>query len=285
MSMRSKSGGGLTGWIKAMVQEAPMRRIAQPIIKRFSNNLRLRELWDIADRPNYLHGVLSAADLAIREKRKEISVIEFGVAGGNGLLALESYADFVERETGVGIKVYGFDGGAGLPESTQDYRDHPDQWYEGLYPMDQERLRARLASRTELIIGNVRETVPQFQHRSGLGALGFISFDLDYYSSTRDAMLILRGSSEAMLRRVSLYFDDVDLAFCHRFAGELLAIDEFNNTCENVKIDRDRSIYSKRVFPEAKWLRKMYFAHNLSAITDCARTKGSSTRPKNFHLS
>ncbi len=42
-----------------------------------------------------------------------------------------------------------------------------------------------------------------------------------------------------ILNRVLLYFDDVDLDFCHKFAGELLAINEFNDQQQDVKIDRN----------------------------------------------
>jgi hypothetical protein len=44
----------------------------------------------------------------------------------------------------------------------------------------------------------------------------------------------------------------------HRFAGELLAIDEFNRATELVKIDQWRDIDNDRAFPEAAWLKDMY---------------------------
>src|SRR4029077_1295798 len=103
-----------------------------------------------------------AADEAKREGIKGICAIEFGVAEGNGLLALQEYADKVERETNVEIAVYGFDTGRGLPELCGDYRDHPDCWRRGAYPMNYDLLQSKLQPRTQLVIGDVRETAPQF---------------------------------------------------------------------------------------------------------------------------
>lgn len=51
----------------------------------------------------------------------KISAIEFGVDGGNGLLAMENIAQEVEKEVPVEFEIYGFDTGSGLPEPI-DYR-------------------------------------------------------------------------------------------------------------------------------------------------------------------
>jgi hypothetical protein len=58
-----------------------------------------------------LLGVLTAAKLARQQKVSEISAIEFGVAAGHGLLALQKEAKAVENDIGIHIKVY-FDTGA-----------------------------------------------------------------------------------------------------------------------------------------------------------------------------
>jgi hypothetical protein len=151
------------------------------------------------------------------------------VAGGNGLLALEEYAAMVEKETAVKIAVYGFDTGAGIPEMCGDYRDHPDQWRPMDYAMDEQSLRQRLSNRTTLLIGNVAQTVPEFVDNLQHSPVGFIAIDLDLYSSTRDALQIFLLPGKRMLRKVAMYFDDINFIFNHKFAGELLAIDEFND--------------------------------------------------------
>ncbi|MFI5456342.1 MAG: hypothetical protein ACHRXM_12915 [Isosphaerales bacterium] len=198
----------------------------------------------------------------------EISVIEFGVAGGNGLLVLEMEAAAVEKATGVSIKVYGFDNGsAGLPEFIGDYRDHPDAWVAGDYPMDEASLRSKLSQRTTLIIGNVKDTVPRFVDDPRNAPVGFISIDVDLYSSTRDALKILSLPNKRMLTRVPIYFDDIGRYINHRMAGELLAIEVFNRENENVFIDKWMGIKEGRPFPEKSYLDMMYVAHDLEAIS------------------
>jgi hypothetical protein len=60
---------------------------------------------------------------------RAIAAAEFAVTDGRGLVILQTEAEAVERETGVKIRVYGFDTGArGLPELIGDHRDHPERW-------------------------------------------------------------------------------------------------------------------------------------------------------------
>jgi hypothetical protein len=235
-------------------------------IKRLPVSIRTKARWDVASRPQYLAGVLAAADEAILEGVREISVFEFGVAGGNGLLALGEIAAAVESETGIRIVVYGFDNGCGLPDLTGDYRDYPDHWKPGDYPMDEEALRRRLLPNTRLLIGNVCDTIPKYLP-SIAEPVGFVAVDVDIYSSSRDVLRMFSRRDRNMLRRVFMYFDDIDLMFTHRFAGEQLAMDEFNCASAGVKIDSWRSIKKQRPFPEASWLNRMYIAHDLEAIS------------------
>ncbi len=51
-----------------------------------------------------------------------MTVVELGVAGGNGLLSMSEHACTIQQELGVEIIVIGFDAGTGLPESN-DPRD------------------------------------------------------------------------------------------------------------------------------------------------------------------
>ena len=234
--------------------------------------MRTWEWWDISPRPQYLTGVLAAADEALEEGVKEISVYEFGVAGGNGLLALSNIAAAVEIETGIRIAVYGFDTGAGLPELTGDYRDYPDHWQPGDYPMNEAALRKRLPRRTTLVLGNVRDTIPEYL--PGIREpIGFIALDVDIYSSSRDVLRMFADPKRRMLRRVYMYCDDVDLRFTHRFAGELLAIEEFNCSGAGVKIDQWRGLAKLRPFPDAGWLGRMFIAHDIEAISKVKRAE------------
>lgn len=258
--------------LRRVSQEPPFRLGAYALVRRFARSVHTINRWGAVDRPNYFAGVLAAAKQAAAEKVPEISAIEFGVAGGNGLVALQEYAETIERETRVKIRVFGFDTGEGLPELCNDYRDHPDTWRRSDYKMDVDKLKGRLSARTELRLGNIRDTVPVFV-TEGHAPAGFISFDADLYSSTVDALRVLSLPGRTMLRRAFLYFDDVNYIFNHRFAGELLAIDEFNAANAHVKIDKWHGLKKDRVFPEDSWLDQMYIAHDIEAISKCALSR------------
>jgi hypothetical protein len=257
----------LVGALERLAEEPPFRLVTRAIIKRTPTNIRTKARWDAVARPHYLAGVLAGADQAKREGASEISVMEFGVAGGNGLVVLQEYAAAVERETGVRIAVYGFDAGGGLPALCGDYRDHPDQWRPSDYRMDEHALRQRLSDRTTLIIGDIKATLPDFVAQRKAPPVGFVSVDVDLYSSTVDTLKLFTLPGKRMLRRVPMYFDDTDFVFNHRFAGEFLAIEEFNRAQDRVKIDIWRGIWKNRPFSESPWLRNMYMAHDLEAIS------------------
>ena len=248
--------------------EPPFRLLTKALLKLLPVSVRTRALWDLSPRPHYLAGTLFAAGQAKDKGIGEISVAEFGVASGQGLLALQHEAALVERETGVAIRVFGFDAGpTGLPDFCGDHRDLPDLWRPGDYPMDVPRLEARLDPRTTLVLGDVRETVPSFYAKHDPPPFGFVAIDLDLYSSTTSALELLFHNDRRMLMHTAMYFDDIELSGCHRFAGELLAIDEFNAGCQDVKIDIWRGLLLGRPMHEAWWLRRMFMAHDLAAIS------------------
>lgn len=265
--------------LSRLVQEPPFRVFGQKMVKYGSRSVRKHAKWDTSPRPHYLLGVLRAADQAREQGVSEILAVEFGVAAGKGLLALQDIAEAVEEATRVHIEVIGFDSGAGMPEVPLDYRDHTDWWIPQDYPMNAVSLKARLKPRTRLVIGPVADSVRSFVDQNDV-TVGFVSFDLDYYSSTKDAMTMIAGPKRKMLRRTPLYFDDIDFFFNHRFAGELLAIDEFNAANDDVKIDKWRGVRKQRPFPDAAWLEKMYVAHDLAAISRFKPTR--TPRPEAF---
>src|SRR5262245_22400563 len=78
--------------------------------------------WDKLERTWLAYGVMQAAVQAKALGLPAISVVEFGVAGGSGLLLLEQYAEEVERASGVRCHVFGFDAGEGMPKPV-DHRD------------------------------------------------------------------------------------------------------------------------------------------------------------------
>ncbi|HEY0282550.1 MAG TPA: hypothetical protein VGC27_08005, partial [Rhizomicrobium sp.] len=217
------------------------------------------------DRAWYGYPLLHSAWAARKLGHKRISAIEFGVAGGNGLVSLERHAERVHQETGVEVAVYGFDTGEGMPQP-QDMRDMPYLWQSGYFAMDQAKLKARLRV-AKLVLGQVEDTVAQFFAKENPPPIGFISFDLDYYSSTVAALKILDAEHARYLPRVVCYFDDLAGGISdayNEFAGELLAIKEFNDAHADIKISRVRGLsYHSKNIP-AQWHEKIYVTHRFA---------------------
>lgn len=196
--------------------------------------------------PYYEYCVREGARLAKALGQEGATVVEFGVAGGNGLVALEGYAEKVEQELGITIDVAGFDSGAGMP-APRDYRDMPYKWGAGYYPMDEEALRRRV-KRAELVLGPVEETTREFAARCRY-PIAAVMMDLDYYSSTVEAFQLF--DLAPALPRVPIYFDDLWLAT--PFTGEWAAIEHFNETHPTRKITQTWALahatdWSVRIF-------------------------------------
>jgi hypothetical protein len=211
-------------------------------------------------RQHFSWGVLHGAHLAKAIGINRVSVIEFGVAGGNGLISLEKVAQKVEPILKVQIDVYGFDTGAGLPKP-QDYRDLPNLWAEGAFPMDFEKLKKRL-TKAQLFLGLVEDTVSRFI-QSKPAPVAFISFDLDYYSSTMRAFKLFEANQELLLPRIHCYFDDIMGFSYSNYTGERLAIAEFNSSHDMRKIS---PIYGLKHFlppshHQADWAEAIFMAH------------------------
>ena len=152
----------------------------------------------------------------------------------------------------------------GNPFTKIDYRDLPHIWGPGFYRMDVEKLRARLTT-AELVLGDVATTVEQWLGERH-APIGFVAFDLDYYSSTAAALRILAGNADSHLPRVHCYFDDVtsnDLGCMNPYVGELLAIREFNECRPDRKICRIELLRVHRHRWE-KWQDRMFAFHDFS---------------------
>lgn len=206
-------------------------------------------------RENYLYCLEIAARESIALGHSRLAVIEFGVAGGNGLIELERISVYLEGRLPISFEIYGFDGGTGLPPP-QDYRDTPFKWQAGDYLMDQRHLERRLR-RSHLIIGDVRETVGQFFARHNPAPLGAVMFDLDYYSSTSYALRIFDAESGSFLPRVQCYFDDVGTI---PSLGVPLAIHEFNADRHTSRLEQNgRTVHATHPYVRG-W--KIYEYHD-----------------------
>jgi hypothetical protein len=247
-------------------------------------SVALRTEYDVWDRPHYAYGVYTAAQLARSLGLPSLSVIEFGVAGGDGLLALEHIADRVGQNLGIRIAVFGFDTGEGMPPPV-DYRDLPHVWQAGFYSMDQRKLRSRLTS-AELVLGDVAATVPELVSRPGLPPVGFVAFDLDYYSSTKCAFKIFDGPPSSHLPRTYCYFDDIvwpEHACYNEYTGELCAIREFNAENDRRKIGKLSNLAWMRRHP-ALWNEQIYVSHDFDHPLYCRLVTPSGDMHRELRL-
>ena len=222
---------------------------------------RFKKIVDEVDTyPQYVWGALHGVSLAQALDVERVSVIEFGVASGHGLLALEKIALRLEAMYDVAVDVYGFDMGTGLPK-TRDYRDLPNLWGEGYYPMDQEKLRRHL-QRAQLVLGNVEDTVPAFV-QSKPAPVAFIAFDLDLYSATRAAFRVFEAETVALLPRIHCYFDDINGFTAGEHHGERLAINDFNTSHDLRKISHTHGLkyFIPEPFAREMWVEMIFIAH------------------------
>src|SRR5262249_4833873 len=145
-------------------------------------SFRSKVRYDLVPRQQHAFGMLQAADWAKECGIARISALEFGVANGAGLINMCHIAKKVNKATGVEISVVGFDTGTGLP-SPRDYRDHPEFYRYGDYPMQNKELLETLVHKegATLLLGDLRDQTQGFLQNCA--PIGFISIDVDYYWS------------------------------------------------------------------------------------------------------
>jgi hypothetical protein len=219
--------------------------------------------FDLITRQQYAYGVLRAADLAKAAGLSKVTMVEFGVAEGTGLINLCTIAKKVSAATGIDFEIVGFDTGAGMPPA-RDYRDHPDLYQKGDFPMKgREALQKVLPSNARIIFGQLSDTVPAFiESLSPRTPLGFVIIDVDYYSSATMAFrLLAHPDPNKYLPLATVYVDNVLAPSHNDWCGELLAVRDFNDNQPRRKLARDGFIRSRRIFKNAIWLDQMFLLH------------------------
>lgn len=249
----------MTNRLKSDFQEANDENVPNRASETGDEILRLVEASEF---PQYAYGVMQAALLARRLNVPAITVAELGVAGGNGLLELERLSCEIGEKLELRIHPFGFDLVHGMPQPV-DYRDLPYIWQPGFFRMDEELLRARLTV-ARLVLGDIAETGPQFIETLA-APLGFIAFDFDYYSSTISALnCLLNDVTEKYLPRVFCYFDDTvgpHEEVHSEYAGELLAISEYNGRSQSRKIAKINGLRYKLLPIDDAWIEGSFVLH------------------------
>lgn len=212
-----------------------------------------------SQRPHYAWGVLQGAALGKVLGFHRVSMLEIGVAGGAGLLAMERAAELCEELVNIKIEIVGFDTGVGIPKP-HDYRDMPYKWSEGYYPCDVAELKRRLRQ-AELRIGLLKETMPAFIARNP-APVAFVAFDTGMYSSSKDALSLFEGAHDVLLPRVCCAFRSAVGKDMSEYSAELLAISEFNYGHTMRKISPIRGL-TYFIPPKFRWwwIDTMYSLH------------------------
>jgi hypothetical protein len=238
--------------------------LVRAVVRRFSLfSYRERLFADAIVRSHYGVCIYEAAQLATRLGYPKMSVIEFGCGGGNGLLNAEMHIAEISKLFPVKIELYGFDSGEGLPAG-EDYRDLLHYFRPGQFQMTTKVLQSRL-SLAKLVLGNVKDTCRTFFSEYNPAPIGAIFHDLDYYSSTRDALTLFDGDSRYFLPRAFMYFDDIigdNTWLANEYVGEELAIQEFNQSHPTKKIVPNRRL-PLRYFDEP-WAHQIFNYHDFA---------------------
>lgn len=230
-------------------------------------SFRARVAFDLVIRQNHAYSILASADLARELGIGKLLLVEFGVAAGAGLLNMCRIAERVTRETGVRFEIVGFDTGRGMPEP-ESFRDHPELYQQGDFPMNQAVLLSMLPKNARLVLGPLKETVPSFLHGvSDEAPIGFVSVDVDYYSSTRDALTLFDGRPKQYLPRTLVYLDDLEYPSHNSWCGERGAVLAFNEGHELRKIEQHPFLRGYRIFRNARWIDHMFTLHVLDHPT------------------
>lgn len=229
----------------------------------FFGSLRSKIEFDLVLRQYNAYTLLEAADLAKKNNKNEVTVIEFGVANGAGLYNIQEISKRITKVTGISFKIFGFDTGVGMPPPIS-YKDHPDLYREGDFPMDFDKLQKSLDKNTNLIIGKIEETLPIFMKNNFEDSpIAFISIDVDYYYSTVEALKIFEMGSDQYLPRVLIYLDDLQNKSHNSWCGESAAVNEFSSSHKYRKIERHTFLRGYRIFKNARWIDHIFTAHIL----------------------
>jgi len=196
--------------------------------------LRVRQLYRLKHlkRAQYYLGIRRAFSYADKLGLDRFSILEFGVAEGNGLLYLQNLLNAIAGGLSPkSVKIFGFDTFSGLP-SMEGSKDGTSVWKEGDYPSDLAKLKALIDPQIVTPVpGLFSDSVPQVAADLIEYPPLFIIVDCDLYTST---LSIFENLFPVYVPPLSYwYFDDTGLNFFSERVGEKLAIREFNAQAGN----------------------------------------------------
>ncbi|MFC2117178.1 hypothetical protein ACFLSY_00870 [Bacteroidota bacterium] len=246
-------------------------RLGEPILYNLISifillfgNIVKKIKYDLVPRMPYSFGLDLSYKTAISLKNKlivnKLIFIEFGVASGAGLFNMADTAKKLSVYYNIETEIIGFDSMDGMPKPV-DYRGHPEKYLDGDFiPIDIEKLKSRLPINVKLYTNDLKKSIKEFQKTLSEGDfIAFISFDLDYWSSTVEAFEIFKLPCNYFLPKTILYFDDIQDIDDHNHAGEFLAIKEYNHNNDLQKINKINNLRYQRIFKNQVWIEQMYW--------------------------
>lgn len=204
-------------------------------------------------RPDICTAICLATAQSICWGKEGVTLIELGVHRGSGLNFIVEVAKYLTNSTGVKYHIYGFDSFEGLPK-LEGFEDHNEIWREGQYKsiITYDEMVEQFEDRAILVKGDVKDTVKEFleEKLDVEYPIGFISLDLDLYSSSKSGLRILEDKNpNKYVPAVSMIVDDQDYLITYNdWCGEALAIREFNKHNKFRKIQDRREIYQRLRF-------------------------------------
>ena len=141
--------------------------------------------------------------------------------------------------------------------------------------MDRAALIRHLSANANLHLGRLTETIPELLQALTC-PIGFAVLDVDYYSSSTEALTLFDGRPEKYLPQTVLYVDDIEHMSHHPGGGELLAISEFNVGHAYRKINPYAFLRAERVMKNAAWIDHMFV---VQVLDHPARSAPSSRDP------
>lgn len=121
-------------------------------------------------------------------------------------------------------------------------------------------LKSRLDKNVELVIGDLNQTIKNFSENILKFPVGLISLDVDYYSSSVEALNMVGSIMPNLLLPCTfLYFDDIEEDTHNSLCGELGAFDFSNKkNSKNIFIEKNGNIRWNRLFKNVKWIDKIF---------------------------
>lgn len=222
--------------------------------------IKLRELCKnisnikpFSSRADIFTAICLATAQSISWGKEGTSLIELGVRNGTGLSFIIKVCKFLTDRIETKYNIYGFDTFDGMPKLEDGYKDHKEIWKEGQYKPDisYEEITKNFKEKATLIKGNVKDTISEFLDNLDIEyPIGFISLDLDLYSSTKSGLKILTDTNpNKYCPTVLMIVDDQDFLLTYNdWCGEGLAINEFNENNKLRKIQNRKEFYQRMRF-------------------------------------